>query len=87
MRILIVLFILLAGIFAKAETYGQDAVVGTIKALDNKTIRVENDKFIYEVPANFVAEKNLKPGQHIEIPLSTEKIDQVKITKKKTPKK
>lgn len=66
---------------------GPATVVGTIKSFDEKSVLVENDESKYEIPKDFVAEKNLKAGNKIKITLSQEQVDKLKIEKKKSSKK
>ena len=72
---------------AFALVAGPAKVVGTVKSFDDKAVIVENEESKYEIPKDFVAEKNLKAGNKIEITLSQEQVDKVKIEKKKTLKK
>lgn len=72
---------------AFALVAGPAKVVGTIKSFDDKSVLVENEESKYEIPKDFVAEKNLKAGNKIEITLSQEQVDKVKIEKKKASKK
>jgi hypothetical protein len=63
---------------------GPARITGTIKSFDDKVVVVENDKSKYEIPKNFVNEKDLKADKKVEILLSQEQSDQVKIQKKKS---
>lgn len=71
---------------AFALVAGPAKIVGAIKSFDTKVVIVENEDHRYEVPKDFVAEKNLKVGNEIEITLSQEQTDKVKIEKKKPSK-
>lgn len=83
----IALAVLTQGHSAFALVAGPAKVVGVVKSFDDKSVLVENDEIKYEIPKSFVAEKNLKAGNKIEITLSQEQADKIKIEKKKTAKK
>jgi hypothetical protein len=72
---------------AFALVAGPAKVVGTVKSFDDKAVIVENEESNFEIPKAFVAEKNLKSGNKIEITLSQEQVDKVKVEKRKTLKK
>ncbi len=62
---------------------GPSTINGTIKSFDAKIVVIENDKVRFEVPRGFVNEKEVKANNKVEVLLSQEQADQVKILKKK----
>jgi len=70
----------------QALVAGPSKLEGTIKSFDENSVVVENKDNKYKIPKEFVAQKNLKAGAKIEILLSQEQIDKIRIEKKKTLK-
>ena len=66
---------------------GPAKVIGTVKSFDEKYVLVENEESKYKIPKDYVAGKNLRAGNKIEITLSQEQVDKIKIEKKKATKK
>lgn len=63
---------------------GPVEITGTVKSFDENLIKIENNDTSFEVPREFVPEKNLKVESKIEFLLSLEQIEKVKIQKKKS---
>jgi hypothetical protein len=66
---------------------GPAKVIGIVRSYDDKSVSIDGEEAKYEVPKEFIAEKNLKAGAKIEVMLSQEQIEKVKIEKKKASKK
>jgi hypothetical protein len=87
MKKTISLLVLLFSINVFALIAGPAKIVGTVKSFDDHTVTVASDKVSFQVPREFVGQKNLKTGEKIEILLSLEQAEKVKTEKLKTQKK
>lgn len=87
MKKLILLVTVCFSISSFALIAGPTIVEGKVKSFDNKIVVVESSEASFEVPRDFVAQKNFKPGEKIEILLSLEQSEKVKIQKIKVEKK
>lgn len=87
MKKLIFLATVCFSIHSFALIAGPTKVEGKIKSFDNKIVVVEASEASFEVPRDFVAQKNLKAGEKIEILLSLEQSEKVKVQKSKVEKK
>lgn len=66
---------------------GPSKIVGTIGSFDKKKVVVENAENKYEIPRDYISDKEIKPNNKVEILLSQEQIEKIKIQKKKPAKK
>ena len=83
---LIVITLFLSHTAALALIAGPVTIKGTVKGFNQKTVVIENEENKYEIPRDFVAEKNLKANNKIEVLLSQEQADKVKTKKLKSKK-
>lgn len=81
------IFSLLVSGAAFALVAGPSNIQGTVKSFDTKTVVVETEDSQYEIPRNLVGQKTLKAGEKIEVLLSIDQTNQIKVVKKHAEKK
>jgi hypothetical protein len=87
MKKILILLILSISLQAYTLVAGPSKIEGKIKSFDTKTLIIESEDFTFEIPREFVGQKNLKSGEKIEILFSLDQADKVKILKNKSGKK
>ena len=81
MKNAVLLLTALVAISASALIAGPARVTGKIKSFDDKLVTVEGESATFQVPREYVAEKNMSAGQKIEILLSLDQAAKVKVEK------
>lgn len=61
---------------------GPVQLTGTIKSFDEKKITIDGQDHVYEVPRDFVDEKQLKSNRKIDVLFSQDQVDKIRIRKK-----
>ena len=80
------LLILTFSLHARALELGPYEISGKVKSFNDKTVTLENKQAVIEIPREFVAVKNFKSGDELNLALSPDQASKIK-SRFKSPKK
>lgn len=68
---------------AFAMVAGPASITGVVKSFDEKSVTIEGEKSIFEIPKSFISDRDLKTNKKVEVLFSLEQLSQIKTTIKK----